>query len=107
MRKTSGAGPWARFLGELAQFGEEDGDDDVAHAKAGGGEGWAAEGFNEFVIAAATGDGTVFAAGVGDFPDKAGVVGQAADDGGVVFRKPTEAQQREGFVNVGLGAGDG
>lgn len=57
---------------------KDEGEDDIAHAKADGGGGGAADEFDQIVVAAATGD-SAFAID-DDFKDDAGVIGQAAGD---------------------------
>ncbi len=84
---TEAGGGGAEFVEEVFSFGheaavlEDQGEDDVAHAEADGGGWGAAEHFDEFVVAAAAGDGAFFAVGFVDFEDHAGVVGEAAGDG--------------------------
>jgi len=64
--------------GHQAFILEDEGQDDISHAKADGGSGGAADEFDEVVVAAATGDSAFTIDD--DFKDDAGVVGQAAGD---------------------------
>jgi len=67
--------------GEFAAILEDQAEDDIAHAEAHGGRGWAAEEFDEVVVATAAGDCALGSAGFVDFEDHAGVVREAAHDG--------------------------